>query len=150
MTKQVNTPSLKSSKAAARKPSAAVVTKATPQGAMAAVAQVLAKAAPAAPAAPVQAAPAGTHGGIPVAQLPKFLQARGAGPGKAPAGAAGLSVKLGKAPSISAGQNVAWWAGVQAQLAAGNGVATLTACMAANVPGHFVTYAVRRGWLLKV
>lgn len=47
----------------------------------------------------------------------------------------------------SAPHNVAWWALVQQQLAAGDGVATVPALLAAGVPAPFVGYVVRRGYL---
>lgn len=47
----------------------------------------------------------------------------------------------------SAPHNVAWWALVQQQLAAGGGVATVPALLAAGVPAPFVGYVVRRGYL---
>lgn len=156
MEKQANTPSLKASKRAAKAPSAAVVTKATPQGAMAAVAQVLAKApTPAAKPAqePAPGAPAtpGLHGGIPLAQLPKNIAVRGAGVGKVPQGAGGITCKLGsKAPKLTAAHCQAWWASVQATISKHKGQATMAQLMEAQAPGHFVTYAVRNGWLAKV
>lgn len=155
MEKQANTPSLKASKRAAKAPGAAVVTKATPQGAMAAVAKVLTKPAkPAKPAQePAQAAPAtpGLHGGIPLANLPKNIAVRGAGVGKVPQGSGGITCKLGaKQPKLTATHCQAWWASAQATLAANKGQATMAQLLHAQVPGHFVTYAVRNGWLAKV
>lgn len=156
MEKQANTPSLKASKRAAKAPSAAVVTKATPQGAMAAVAQVLANT-PAPAAKPAQDAPAaapatpGLHGGIPLSSLPKNIAVRGAGVGKVPQGSGGITCKLGsKAPKLTAAHCRAWWASAQAAIAANKGQATMAQLMQAQVPGHFVTYAVRNGWLAKV
>jgi hypothetical protein len=91
------------------------------------------------------------HGGVPMAQLPRTLQARGPGVGKVPAGAAALVVRMGgKQCKVAAGHNQQWWAAVQAVLAANNGQASMAQCMAAQVPGHFVAYATRNGWLAKV
>jgi hypothetical protein len=43
--------------------------------------------------------------------------------------------------------NAGWWATVQAQVAAGNGVAPVAGLLAAAVPAPFVGYCVRRGYL---
>lgn len=68
-------------------------------------------------------------------------------------GIAVATVTLGSKPySSRAPHNVAWFAAVQAAVAAGNGqaaVATLLqpAPAGSGVPSHFIAYCLRRGYL---
>lgn len=65
-------------------------------------------------------------------------------------GLAIAQVKLGGKPyRVTAPHNAAWWATVQAQLAAApNGVAPVANVVAAGVPVIMVGYLVRRGYLV--
>jgi hypothetical protein len=53
----------------------------------------------------------------------------------------------GKPYRVGTQQNGGWWDTVQKQCAAHHGKADVQDLMKANVPGIFVTYCVRRGWL---
>lgn len=78
----------------------------------------------------------------PVAPAPAVVPVRG--------GLAIAQVKLGGKPyRVTAPHNAAWWATVQAQLAAApNGVAPVANVVAAGVPVIMVGYLVRRGYLV--
>lgn len=63
-------------------------------------------------------------------------------------GAAISHVKLGAANyRVTAPHNVAWWATVNQQLSANNGVAPVADILKAGVPAIMVGYLVRRGYL---
>lgn len=110
-----------------------------------------------APAPALAQAPAPAAGGA-LAAMAAQLQAPAPAP-VAPAPApvqavalrGGLAIVAVRATTAlyrtSAPHNVAWWALVQQQLAAGGGVATVPALLAAGVPAPFVGYVVRRGYL---
>lgn len=53
----------------------------------------------------------------------------------------------GKPYRVGTQQNGGWWDTVQKQCAAHHGKADVQELMKHNVPGIFVTYCVRRGWL---
>lgn len=119
----------------------------TPAQAPKLAAQAPAPAANVATVAPVASVPAGLHGGIPLATLPRHIVAMGAGIGKLAPALAPVALAMGpKVPKgMRAHQCVQWWAVVQAQVAAGS--ATYSTLAGANVPAHFVRYCVRSGWL---
>lgn len=80
---------------------------------------------------------------------PSRAPAKNAAPAQQPTLRSGLAkVELtGKPYRVGTQQNGGWWDTVQKQCAAHHGKADVQELMKANVPGIFVTYCVRRGWL---
>lgn len=124
------TASLRATKAAAKAPSKAKVTKAP------AAPQV-------APAAPL---PVVMHGGFPTDKLPKHLAVRGEKTGALRGTMAQAVLVIGKEYKMRT-DHTQTWAHVALKMAAGKGGTTGAALCAAGVPAHMVSYMVRREWL---
>lgn len=137
----------KAAKAASKAPSAPVVSKS--------VAPKSAAPAPAASApapAPVQQAPQspkGTHGGVPLENLPKSLKAKGQSLGILPASVGVFQVKQGRVFKATSPHN-AQWANRALEILKANPVATTADLVQGGVPAHSVNAYLKRGWLVKV
>jgi hypothetical protein len=84
---------------------------------------------------------------VALAALPANIAARGVSLGLGTQHAA-MQVQAGRVTChVRAPHCVQWWASTAHVLAASGGRATLAPLAAQQVPVHFATYAVRRGWL---
>lgn len=100
-------------------------------------------------AAVLAANPQGTHGGVPLAQLPPSLAAKGTSAGNLPpsVGSGAVLVRPGR-PFVARSGHNAVWAALALQLASQPGGCTLAALVQGGVPAHSVAAYLRRGWLL--
>lgn len=143
----------KAAKAAVKAPSAPVVSKSVaPKSAPAQVPPAPAPAASAPAPAPVPTAPQspkGTHGGVPLENLPKSLKAKGESLGILPASIGVFLVKQGRVFKATSAHNQKW-ADRALEILKANPVATTADLVQGGVPAHSVNAYLKRGWLVKV